>query len=1171
MNNKRMTISILVLAAVTALLFGGSRGAAAGLLPPPVANDDSYTTNENTPLVQPALGVLANDDSDGQALDAQLVSGPANGTLALRIDGSFAYTPDLGFSGDDTFTYQALEHEGLVGYWRLDDDSSSALAAAGNDGFLVNMEPGDWVPGAPGITFDNPFALDFDGVNEWVLMPHDPVIHSLTNTLTVAAWINPDTLSGIQRVVSMARTGDNNGFGFGTYDAGLRFTTFGVHDYNTTSVNLTPGWVHVAAVMDSGHDVTYYVNGTAVETITHTVPANADGMDNLLIGASTAEGSSSPVELFDGRIDDVRIYNRALTGPEVANLAAGDSGSGAASNTATVTVTVRPNICFATHDDGATIFSSTDAQALRDAVAAAGPGDTVKIAGTCTGTQGGQVVLINKNLTLRGGYDGLDWTTPDPDAYPTTLDAAQSGRVIERSSATIVTLENLRITGGQTGSNGAAIAGNFGALTIRNSHVFSNTTTNFANGSALRHDFGELTIEDSTFNGNTSGGVGTLYVNYADAVQIVNTVFNDNEVYDDGGAVYLYQTASTIIQDSLFEANTSMDGIGGAIYAYITPLTIANSAFVGNDADRDAGAIYVYDADALTINNSFFQGNNTPGDGAIYIEYVTQATISDSLFQDNSAREGGAIYGFTGDAGDQLRIGGSTFTGNTSTDEGGALRIFNINVTIENSTFSNNTAGTNGGVLYAQGGSNDIILRNSTFFSNTAASGGNVYRNFSNVFLDNTIIAGSGGDNCAGTGAGAFNSAGHNLADDATCNLTAAGDVTNTDPLLGPLGNNGGPTTPAGTVPTYDLLGNSPALDAGNCSGGLIAVDQRDLARPRGPACDIGAIERGFVDAVDDSYTTPQDTPLIVLDPGALAGGATPDAAWLADHFGVRPPRPLQNSQLLLDEMGLLANDVTDEGSLDAGLLTGPANGAVGLNGDGTFIYVPDPGFTGPDTFTYRAVNGMFNDTAVVTINVTPVNQAPVALNDVYVTAEDTPLTVPPPGVLSNDSDGNGDPLTASLDTPPAVGTLQLNADGSFDYTPALNFNDVVTFTYTASDGTLTDTAIVYLLITAVNDPPVPNAGPNQTATAGTPVNFNGSFDDPDPADVHIITWDFGDGNTADGTLMPSHTYTGPGLYTVTLTVDDNNGGVASDTLLVTVEAGEPGGYFVYLPVALRN
>ncbi|MCI0398125.1 MAG: hypothetical protein L0322_24785, partial [Chloroflexi bacterium] len=74
MNNKRLTISLLLVAAAAVLLFGGQQALAAGRQPPPVANDDSYTAGENTPLVRSfALGVLANDDDgDGEALAAQL-------------------------------------------------------------------------------------------------------------------------------------------------------------------------------------------------------------------------------------------------------------------------------------------------------------------------------------------------------------------------------------------------------------------------------------------------------------------------------------------------------------------------------------------------------------------------------------------------------------------------------------------------------------------------------------------------------------------------------------------------------------------------------------------------------------------------------------------------------------------------------------------------------------------------------------------------------------------------------------------------------------------------------------------------------------------------------------------------------------------------------------------
>ena len=101
-------------------------------------------------------------------------------------------------------------------------------------------------------------------------------------------------------------------------------------------------------------------------------------------------------------------------------------------------------------------------------------------------------------------------------------------------------------------------------------------------------------------------------------------------------------------------------------------------------------------------------------------------------------------------------------------------------------------------------------------------------------------------------------------------------------------------------------------------------------------------------------------------------------------------------------------------------------------------------------------------------------NDAPLAVDDAYTTTEDTPLTVVAPGVLGNDSDAEGDPLTAVLDTGPTNGTLALSDDGSFTYTPTLNYNGIVTFTYRASDGTDTSgTATVTITVVAVNDAPL--------------------------------------------------------------------------------------------------
>jgi VCBS repeat-containing protein len=118
-------------------------------------------------------------------------------------------------------------------------------------------------------------------------------------------------------------------------------------------------------------------------------------------------------------------------------------------------------------------------------------------------------------------------------------------------------------------------------------------------------------------------------------------------------------------------------------------------------------------------------------------------------------------------------------------------------------------------------------------------------------------------------------------------------------------------------------------------------------------------------------------------------------------------------------------------------------------------------------------------------VTVTAPNESPQALGDSYTVTEDTPLTVGAPGVLSNDSDPNGDGLTAVNASDPAKGTVTLGSDGSFLYTPDPNFNGSDSFTYQASDGSLqSGQATVTISVTAVNDAPV--AQPDAYNTPGS-------------------------------------------------------------------------------------
>src|SRR6185503_17021213 len=151
----------------------------------------------------------------------------------------------------------------------------------------------------------------------------------------------------------------------------------------------------------------------------------------------------------------------------------------------------------------------------------------------------------------------------------------------------------------------------------------------------------------------------------------------------------------------------------------------------------------------------------------------------------------------------------------------------------------------------------------------------------------------------------------------------------------------------------------------------------------------------------------------------------------------------------------VLTNDTdVDAGTtLTASLVASASNGAVTLASDGSFTYTPATNFNGTDSFTYTATDGTaVSNVATVTLTVTGVNDAPVAVADAATTPEETAVSGT---VLGNDTDVDaGTTLTATLVTTAANGTVTLASDGSFTYTPAANFNGTDSFTYTASDGT---------------------------------------------------------------------------------------------------------------------
>ncbi|WP_291987644.1 Ig-like domain-containing protein [Luteitalea sp.] len=171
------------------------------------------------------------------------------------------------------------------------------------------------------------------------------------------------------------------------------------------------------------------------------------------------------------------------------------------------------------------------------------------------------------------------------------------------------------------------------------------------------------------------------------------------------------------------------------------------------------------------------------------------------------------------------------------------------------------------------------------------------------------------------------------------------------------------------------------------------------------------------------------------------------------------------NTTLSVAAPGVLANDNNNGGgNLTAVLVTGTSNGTLTLNANGSFSYTPTTGYNGPDSFTYRATNGAGNGN-VVTVSIAVGATAPTTVADSYTTPFNTPLSISAPGVLANDNTNGGGAMTASLQSNVAHGTLVLNANGSFTYTPATGYAGADSFTYRAVNGVGNGNAVTVSLM----------------------------------------------------------------------------------------------------------
>jgi len=266
----------------------------------------------------------------------------------------------------------------------------------------------------------------------------------------------------------------------------------------------------------------------------------------------------------------------------------------------------------------------------------------------------------------------------------------------------------------------------------------------------------------------------------------------------------------------------------------------------------------------------------------------------------------------------------------------------------------------------------------------------------------------------------------------------------------------------------------------------------------------------------------------------------------------------------------LLANDNDPDGddlTIDTTPVTDPTNGTVTINPDGTFTYTPDPAFEGEDTFEYEVCDDgspIECDTVLVTIEVLPND----GMNDIYATddagmgAEDSPITG---NLLANDNDPEGHNLTITttpLDTP-MNGTVMINPDGTYEYTPDPNFSGNDQFTYQVCDDGIPmacDSATVYITVVPVNE--ILATDDINTTPINTDVTGNVLTNDEDEEGDSLIINTTPIGTPVGGsvvinpdgsyTFTPDTDFVGEGTFQYE--VCDNGDPVACDTATVTVE-----------------
>jgi uncharacterized repeat protein (TIGR01451 family) len=718
------------------------------------------------------------------------------------------------------------------------------------------------------------------------------------------------------------------------------------------------------------------------------------------------------------------------------------------------------------------------------------------------GSLGATNTTFDGNLAPRGtlgGFGGGAYAAGTVTLVGGLFQNNQAGNV----GGGVYTATGLDLTGTQIVNNTAQTGGGTFAdgITTVVDALFQNNDAVGGTGGGLRTS-GVITITGSTtpvqFLGNTATLSGGGF-SASSGVSIANAVFNGNHSDDDGGAFSTFADPVTVI-DSQFVANTangrggaingslafvdltnchlqgnsSSTDIGGGLYTN-AGLTSTDTTFANNTAQLDGGGAYVgsdstleggsfegntsttgsgggiYELSSVAITGTSFLGNQAGSSGGgAYIDLGASSSLVRGLFSGNSALggAGGGLY-----VGRQIDpVSDTRFLGNSAGTHGGGMFFFNsrtgaFTYEMSNVLFGGNSAGGNGAGLYFEALNDSLELKHGTFGAPAPASGEAVFAVDGTVNLTNTIVA-NHAVGIAQTGTAVVNES-----------YTLFSD--NTADTAGTVGDGTGSTSgdPAFVDPAsgdYHLTSPSTARDAGIDAG--VAVDFEGEARPQGAGHDIGF----------DEWLLPDLVIVKTADVGSILPGAPITYTLVFSNTGVDLAAGVAITDTVPAEITGVDWSSSGAAVVQTGLdplswtvedLSPGEGGAISLTATVASPLARDLVVTNTaqivgsgDTYA-----GNDSDDAPITI----LNGGPVAHDDNAATDEDTPVDIE---VVANDTDVNGDALMVTEASDPPNGNV-VPQGTTVQYTPDLDFTGIDAFTYTVSDGLLTDSAVVTVTV----------------------------------------------------------------------------------------------------------